>query len=580
MIKRFFEIAEPFNRTTFSSDQRFTYNGRGSPGAKASGIVGAMPLMQGLNSLFEPLIHIDIPLLTVLTTDHFNNFIEHNGLLDVIAANLSDRETEDAFQKGVFEADLEDDLKAFLANINGPLAIRSSSTLEDGINMPFAGIYATGMIPNNQGNPDLRLESLKKSIKHVYASTFFGSAREYRQTASYLLEEKMAVIIQEVAGANFGRRFYPHISGIAKSYNFYPTGLARPEDGLIGLALGLGKIIADDGMAWYYSPAFPHANPPYKSLSDLLKMSQKDFWAIDMTMVMPDTAPANDDFLGKFSLRDAENDGTLAIAASTYIAANDKIVPGISADGPRLIDFSRIIRTDIIPFTDLIKNLLSGCEYILGTKAVIEFAATIPGNMAAEMHIGFLQMRPMSVSDSIVELPVDEMTCKNIILASESCLGNGTIDVIMDVVYIPPEKFNVAHTADIAEEIERCNHFLTATNMPYILMGFGRWGTSDPSAGIPIGFGQVSGARVIVEMTLPNIDFFASQGSHFFNNITGHKILYISKNHHDKYPVDWDWLKAQAVVQEFGFVRHIRTKKPLAVKVDGKSGRGVIIRPD
>ncbi len=574
----FSEFAQPFERDSFSSKERFTYIGRGSLGAKASGIARAIPLLRELNSLFEPQIHIDIPPLTVITTEHFDRFLEHNGLCHYKSGDISDREIEEAFQKCVFPTDLESDLKAFLAHVNRPLAIRSSSVLEDGVNVPFAGVYDTRMIPNNQADPNLRLELLVRAIRHVYASTFYRNAREYRRAANCLADEKMAIIVQEVMGAKFGARFYPHISGVAKSYNFYPTGLSRPEDGLIGLALGLGKIIVNDGRAWYYSPAYPHANPPYKSVRDLLTLSQKDFWAIEMDRELPGKESADGDFVGKFPLRDAERDGTLAIAGSTYIAANEKIVPGISENGPRLLDFARILKTDIIPLNDLIKKLLAGCEGILGTMANIEFAATIPYNIPSSMNVGFLQMRPMSLSDTMVELAIGELAAKDVILASESCLGNGIIEVIEDVVYIPREKFKVADTTIMAGEIEKINNSLAVSGRPYILMGFGRWGTSDPSAGIPINFGQLAGARVMVEMSLPSIDFFTSQGSHFFHNITSHKVLYISKDYNDKYSVDWGWLNSQDVVQELNFVRHIRAKKPLAVKVDGKSGRGVITR--
>jgi hypothetical protein len=572
------EIARLFRRDNFSAAERFTYIGQGSPGAKAGGIARALPLLKKLNSRFKPLIQIDVPLLTVITTDHFDSFLDRNGLQGLVISGLSDDELENAFQRAVFPPDLEDDLKAFLAIVNAPLAVRSSSMLEDDVNVPFAGIYDTSMIPNNQVDFQIRLESLERAIKHVYASTFYQKARKYREVADCLAEEKMAVIVQEVIGTKFGRRFYPHISGIAKSYNFYPTGLSRPKDGLIGLALGLGKIIVDDGRAWYYSPAYPHANPPYKSIRDLLTLSQKDFWAIDMRQELTGNEPAKADYLTKFPLQDAERDGTLAIAGSTYIAADDKIIPGISESGPRLLDFARILKTDIIPLNDLIKSLLSGCEDILGTMANIEFAATIPHNIPASMHVGFLQMRPMTLSDTIVELAVDELTGNNVILASESCLGNGTIDSIGDIVYVPHERFNVAHTAEIAVEIEKINNSLTASGLPYILMGFGRWGSSDPSAGIPVNFCQLSGAKVIVEMSLPSIDFFASQGSHFFHNITSHKVLYFSIGYSDKYRVDWRWLNSQTAVQELKFIRHIRPQEPLKVKVDGKTGRGVVIR--
>ncbi len=568
------KIVQPFNSESFSRNDLFTHMGKGSLGAKANGIARAKPLLNELNSAFGPQIKSVVPLLTVIATDHFECFLQENNLHNLIESGPTDFEIEQEFQRATFSSELRDNLSAFLGQINVPLAVRSSSLLEDGINVPFAGIYDTGMIPNNHPDIQYRLQALERAIKHIYASTFFQQARQYREAANCTAQEKMAVIIQEVMGARFGNRFYPHISGIAKSFNFYPTGLASPEDGLIGLALGLGRIIVTEGKAWYYSPAYPQANPPYKSIRDLLTLSQKDFWAIDMG----GERAGDGDYVKKYPLTDADRDGTLALSASTYIEANDKIVQGISEVGPRLLDFARILKTNVIPLNEYLKKLLAGCENLLGAKANIEFAATVPHNIPSTINVGFLQMRPMALYDSMIELTVDELGGRNVLLASESCLGNGTNDSIADIVYTPKEKFNAANTGEIAAEIEKVNSALVATGTPYVLMGFGRWGSSDPSAGIPINFGQLSGAKVIVEMTLPSMDFFTSQGSHFFHNIISHKILYFSLGYFDKYRVDWNWLNSQPEIQEYDYIRHIRTQAPVTIKVDGRTRRGVIIK--
>jgi hypothetical protein len=433
------------------------------------------------------------------------------------------------------------------------------------------------MIPNNQLDTDTRFRKLVEAIKYVYASTFFKEAKNYMLATKHTsVDEKMAVIIQEVVGTRHGNRFYPHISGVARSYNFYPLGHAKPGDGVIDLALGLGKIIVDDGIGWSYSPACPQANPPYISLNELLEQSQTEFWAIHMGQPLEYNPIKETEYLLKFNLKDAERDGTLRFIASTYRPQDEKIVFGITEKGPRLIDFAPILKYDLIPLNKMLRTLLKTCENTLERMVEIEFALTLDEKHGAPARFGFLQVRPMVVSEAKVDVSLVELSGEKVLLASESVLGNGILGTLRDIVFVKPERFSVNQTETIAAQLEEFNGQLVASSAPYLLIGFGRWGSSDPQGGIPVNFGQICGAKVIVESTLPEMNFMLSQGSHFFHNITSFRVFYFSVPHWEKYAIDWNWLRQQKVVSETDFICHSQLSSPLKIKVDGRTSRGVI----
>jgi len=503
--------------------------------------------------------------------------MEQPGLYDLALSNVRDDVIALAFQKADLPAQLVGDLRALISQVQSPLAVRSSSLLEDAMFEPFASVYATKMIPNNLLSPDARFLKLVEAVKFIYASTFFKDAKNYiRATKNTTADEKMAVIIQEVVGVRHEDRFYPHVSGVARSHNFYPFGHSRPSEGIIDLALGLGKSIVDDGIAWSYSPSYPRANPPYNTLNDLLGQTQSEFWAINMGRP-PEYNPIKEtEYLMKYGLGDAEKDGVLQFIASTYRAQDDKIVYGISEKGPRVIDFAPILKFDLLPLNALLKELLKLCEEVLGRAVEVEFALTLDERKRRPAQFGFLQVRPMVVSSAQVEVSPEELTGKNVILASESALGNGVLESIRDIVYVKPGSFNVHYSEAIASELESLNNKLVTSSSPYILIGFGRWGTSDPQAGIPVNFGQICGAKVIVESALPEASSMLSQGSHFFHNISSFRVFYFSLKTEDPYKIDWNWLNHQSAVEETRFLRHVSLPSPLKIKVDGTTSRGVI----
>jgi hypothetical protein len=567
----------PFDRQFFTGKEKFTCIGRGAIGGKAQGLANVRDVLASLNSRFSPDIQINIPTLTVIASDFFDLFLKDNNLYDIAFSDLRDHQIAHAFQRGEMPSQLVGDLRALISQVHSPLAIRSSSMLEDAMFEPFASVYTTKMIPNNQFDPDIRFRKLLEAVKYVYASTFFEGAKDYLGVTKHTTaDEKMAVIIQEVVGSQQNKRFYPQISGVARSYNFYPFGHARPEEGVVDLALGLGKSIVDDGMGWSFSPAYPHVNPPYNSHTDLLKQSQTEFWAINMGEPLYYDPIKETEYMIKYNLAEAEDDGNLKFIASTYVSEDDKIKIGIGNKGPRILDFAPILKLSEIPLHLVIKELLELCEKKLDSMVEIEFAVTLDPDRGLPARFGFLQVRPMVVSHEKVDLSKEDLTGDNVLVASESVLGNGTMRAIQDVVYIKPDKFEISKTSSIAKEIEKLNHELVQTNRPYVLIGFGRWGSSDPSGGIPLKFGQISGAKVIVEATLPNMNHMLSQGSHFFHNITSFQVFYFSIAHWDKYRIDWDWLNNQEAIHEAHYIRHVRPASPLSIIVDGRKGRGVI----
>lgn len=572
------EAPARFDRRFFDGKQNFTRIGEGSLGGKAQGLAYLKDALEKtIAPRFLPDIVVTIPTLTVIATSFFDRFMEQNNLYDVALSDRRDDQIARAFQRAELPGQLVGDLRALIAQVHTPLAIRSSSMLEDAMFEPFASVYMTKMIPNNQQDADTRFRKLVEAVKYIYASTFFKNAKSYMGATKHTTaDEKMAVIIQEVIGTLNNRRFYPHISGVARSYNFYPFGLARPEDGVVDLALGLGKTVVDDGIGWSYSPARPQANPPYNMLKDLLKQTQREFWAINMG-----EPPAYDpikevEYMARYDLTDAERDGTLNFIASTYNIQSDNIVFGVRQPGPRVLDFATILKLGHIPLNDLLRELLKACRETLGTMVEIEFAMTLDPDRGRPARFGFLQVRPMVVSGGEVVLSESDTTGARVLVASESTLGNGIVDTIRNIVYVRPEAFNAEHTEVIATQLEGINRGLVASRNPYLLIGFGRWGSTDPMGGIPVKFGQISGARVIVEAQLPNMSSMPSQGSHFFHNITSFEVFYFSVDHLQECRIDWDWLSSRDPVVETDFIRHVKLDSPLRIKVDGRRRRGVI----
>jgi len=568
-----------FDRDFMGSDETFSRIGGGSLGGKAAGLIFVADLLaRRIAADRSGGIDVVIPRLTVVGTDHFDAFMEDTGVREASMSGDSDARIALAFQHASLPPDLVGDLRALIEQVHAPLAVRSSSLLEDALEAPFAGVYGTKMIPNNEHDPDARFRKLTEAIKFVWASTFFAEAVDYRRVAGREAGEKMAVIIQEVVGTRRGNRFYPELSGVARSYNYYPTGNASPDEGVVQLALGLGKTIVDGEPGWTYSPAWPRSAPPFDSTRELIRQTQCEFWAVNMGPPPEYDPIAETEYLVRGDLADAEADGALAHVVSTYDAAGDRLSAGMGRPGPRVVNFAPLLAGGTWEFNEMIRALLSASEEALGADVEIEFAMTMPDDVGGRARLGFLQVRPMAAAGETPRIEPRELECEEALVASSTVMGNGCVDTIRDIVYVKPDVFDAGHTREIASEIAAVNRDLVRTGRPYLLIGFGRWGSQDPWLGIPVNWAQIGGARAIVEATLPTMRVEPSQGSHFFHNITSFGICYFSVPHLPGKGIDWAWLAGRTAAREERFVRHVVLSTPLTVKVDGKSGRGVVLR--
>jgi hypothetical protein len=571
-----------FDRNFLEGEHTLTRIGNGALGGKASGLVQIRDeILSRFNPEDCPYIEVDVPTATILTTEVFDRFMARNKLEEVAHSDLPDDRIAHAFQKATLPAEFVGDLRALISRVHTPLAVRSSSLLEDALDHPFAGVYGTKMIPNNEFSEDARFTRLDEAIKFVYATTFFAESKAYLASVGQALgEEKMAVIIQEVVGQRAGDRFYPCVSGVGRTHNYYPTGHAKAEDGVVTLALGLGKTVVDGGLCWSYSPAYPKAPPPFNNIGELLKNTQTGFWAVHMGDPPPYDPIKETEHLAQGGLADAESDGALRYLVSTYDPGSDRLNPGLDSHGPHALTFAPLLGSRLMPFNDLIRRLLDLSEEALKTPVEIEFAINLHRTDALPARLGFLQVRPMMVAGERVDVAEEDLFADNVLLATDNALGNGLRDDLVDIVFTEPDTFDTSQTPQMAKELERINHRLIEEGRHYLLIGFGRWGTSDPPLGIPVAWGQISGARAIVEATLPDVQPDLSQGSHFFHNLLSFHVFYLSVEHHGPFEIDWAWLKGQPVIQSTDHVTHVRLEMPVGVRVDGSSGRGVITHDD
>jgi hypothetical protein len=576
------EMALPlFDRSLFDGKEPATRVGEGPVGGKAAGLIRIRDTLASAFPGASPEFEVSIPTMSVVTTERFDRFMEENRLEEIGLSDESDDAIARAFQGGGLPADLVGDLRALSNGIHAPLAVRSSSLLEDAMDRPFAGVYATKMIPNNQLEPDARFRKLAEAVKLVWASTYFRAAKAYRRTVDAALRrEKMAVLLQEVVGLRHAERYYPDISGVARSYGFYRFGSARPEDGVALLALGLGKTIVDGGVCWTYSPAHPRAPAPFASTANLLKSTQTEFWAVNMGKPPAYDPVRETEYLVRGSIADAEEDGTLPATSSTWNAASDRLAPGTGVAGPRVLNFAPLLVHGQYALNDLVKSLLSLCGKAAGGPVEIEFAATLEPRREPPLRLGLLQVRRMAVSTESVDVTATARPGFKVLLSSDQVMGNGIVDGIRDVVYLPPDRFDARHSRAMAEEVAARNRSLVEEGTPYILIGFGRWGSADPWLGVPVVWGDVAGAKVLVEASRPERGIEMSQGSHFFHNISSFGVSYFSLPLEGPGTLDWKWLESRPLVAETSFIRHVRSAGPLRVEVDGRTGRGIIWRRD
>ncbi len=565
-----------FSRGTWESGEVVSRIGRGGIGGKAAGLVlMADSLLAKIDPDEFPDFQVTIPRMVVLPTGMFDSFMDLNGLWDLALSDVSDSRIAHAFQKATLPPEYLGDLRDFISQVETPLAVRSSSLLEDALDHPFAGVYSTKMIPNNQSDVETRFQRLVEAIRFIYASAYFRSAKSYFQgTGLDQTREKMALIVQEVVGNRHEDRFYPNLSGVARTFNYYSSGAAKPTDGVVNLALGLGRQIVDGELSWSYSPPYPAAPPPFADVGDRMRNTQTTFWAVNMgTPPLPDPM-GETEFLLNPDLAPAERDGVLDHLVSTYDPQSDRLRQGLGSKGPRILDFGPLLVGKTLPFNDLIRKILPLAEETAACPVELEFA--VDRHPSGQYRLCLLQMRAMVVPEGETKVLPEELNAPEVILASEHGLGHGTKNDIADIVFIKPDDFQLAKTRTIALEVEKINKSLQAAKRPYLLIGFGRWGSSDPWLGVPVDWGQISGARVIVETSSGNLNPDPSQGSHFFHNLISFGVFYLTIRGKGNNRIDWDWLNQQTTVQETGFLKHVGLSYPLQVRMDGLAGLGVI----
>jgi pyruvate phosphate dikinase-like enzyme len=567
----------PFARRFFEPGRGLARIGAGGLGGKALGLFAAhQALARHPDALSGLPFALDIPALVVLGTEVFEAFLERNRLAPLVAEEPADDRIAHAFTRADLPAEIVGDLRAIANEVRQPLAVRSSSALEDARGQPFAGVYGTKMVPGSQKDPDARFRALVDAVKFVYASAFFHEARAYRRATGHsAFDERMAVVVQEVVGRAHGDRYYPDVSGVARSYNFYPTGTARPEDGVVHLALGLGKTIVDGGLCWSFSPAQPRAVPPFNSPRDLVQQTQSRFWAVHTGPPPAYDPMAETEYLVEKGLAAAEDDETLRLTASTYDPRSERLVAGIGRPGTRVLDFAPLLVHDEVPLVSAIRRLLELGETAANGPAEIEFALVLPRDGPGRVCL--LQVRPILVPGESVEVLEEELSGAGVLVASLSSLGNGRHEV-RDLLFVDPRTFEARLTPDVAREIEVLNRDLLDAGRPYLLIGFGRWGSSDPWLGIPVRWDQIAGARGIVEAGRPGMRPEPSQGSHFFHNLSSFEVLYFTVPDGEAAGIDWEWLQGQEPATRTDHVRHVRTERPIVLKVDGRSRRGLARR--
>ncbi|MBC8213878.1 MAG: hypothetical protein ISR90_02570 [Candidatus Marinimicrobia bacterium] len=570
-----------FYEDTYGLEVNFARISKGSLGGKARGLAFANKMIEN-SKISEnfPEVNIRIPRVIVIGTEEFDKFMDTNDLWDKSMNIDDDQQIIELFLKSRLTRKLVQSLKKYLSEVHHPLAVRSSSLLEDSQYQPLAGMYSTFMLPNCTKDNKERLSQLCESVKRIYASTFSQDTKSMMKTSIQRLEEeKMGIIIQELVGQKHENRFYPTFSGVAQNYNYYPVSYMEREEGVAFIALGLGRTIVEGEKALRFSPKYPSLLPQFYSVKSTINNSQNSFYALELSC---DTNPLRNgemENLQKYSLATAEADKTLKYAASVVCAQDGIIRDSLSYQGTRVVTFAPILKWESFPLSDIINELLDISKVALGCPVEIEFAVNIFEDKNKKPEFCLVQIRPMVIESHLKDGKTTLTDKQNIVAKSCVTLGNGIIDNLKNIIFVKPEVFDESNTQKIADQISVFNQMLGLDNQ-YILVGPGRWGTADPWLGIPVLWKQISSAKVIVEIGLEDFNIDPSFGSHFFQNVTSLRIGYftINRKNPDDF-LDWDWLKEQPVEQETEFLKHIRLDYPLQVKIDGQTGNGVIIKP-
>ncbi|MBL1217594.1 MAG: histidine kinase [Planctomycetes bacterium] len=573
-----------FDPDTFDCASGFARIGGGSLGGKARGLAFTRKLLRYLDDENNVCgdTNVYVPPSIVIGTDFADRFIEENDLAKIAMAEPTDRALIQEFQNARLPSELIDALSSVLDIFDQPLAVRSSSLLEDSLEQPFAGIYGTYMLPNSDSSRKKRLADLCAAIKMVLATSYTKQARAYMKALPHDPDrDHMAVIIQQLVGRSHGTRFYPHLSGVARSYNYYPFGSITPEDGVAYVALGMGRTVVDGMDCLRFCPRYPRQLPQFSSVEDILDNCQKHFYALDMDHHGTTLQWFRGEDLTRHPIEDAGKDGTLSSVCSYYIPADNIIAEGASRGGHKVVTFAPILKHNLMPLAAIIKRLLELGSHGMSAPVEIEFAANLPSVQDDKPgEFACLQMRPLVVMSDVADFDELAKSPENHLCNSPHALGNGRVDGIRDVVCVLPELYDETKSMPTATAVGEMNEWLRREDRPFLLIGPGRWGSSDPWLGIPVHWGQISGAKVVIETCMPTRSVTPSEGSHFFQNLTAFKVGYIMVNPELKRGhIDWEWLKTQHIEREgINGLRWYRLDQPITTLIDGRSNRAIILK--
>ena len=575
-------VVAVFQRDRFDQYSNFARIGDGSMGGKGRGLAFLDAMIKTNESLenFRD-TQICIPRTVVLCTDNFTEFMEMNNLYPISLSDVDDEIILQHFLKANLPRRIIADLYAFLGAINSPVAVRSSSLLEDSHYQPFAGIYSTYMVPFDGASKTNMLRMITEAVKAVYASVFYRSSKAYMTaTKNVIDEEKMAIVLQETCGSYHGERFYPSFSGVARSLNFYPLGAEKAEEGIVNIAMGLGKYIVDGGVTLRFSPYHPNNILQTSTMDMALRETQTYFSALDARE--KNFVPQVDDGFNllKVRVQDAEKDGTLKFIASTFNPRDQVIYDSVFEEGRRVITFANILQHNVFPLPEIMQEVLKVSHAEMGRPIEIEFAVTIDYSPKPTHTFYLLQIRPIVDSKEMISEDIGAIQEENTIISCDNAMGHGITNDIYDIVYVKPEAFNASKNQLIMYDIEKLNKKMLQEERYYVLVGPGRWGSSDVWLGIPVKWPHISNARVIVESGLSSYRIDPSQGTHFFQNLTSFGVSYFTVNpYQNDGSYNIDFLNAQPAEFESDYIRHVHFENPIVVKVDGRKNKGVVMKP-
>ena len=573
-------VVAVYRKERFDEYSNFARIGNGSLGGKGRGLAFMGTMVKRYPTLEADNFSTNIPRTVVICTDIFDEFMETNGLLPVALGDVDDDEILRLFLRASLPSRLIDDLMAFFEVVKNPIAVRSSSLLEDSHYQPFAGVYSTYMVPRMDDKYEM-LRLLSDAIKAVYASVFYRDSKAYMTATSNLIDqEKMAVVLQEVVGNRYGDHFYPTVSGVARSLNFYPIGNETAEDGIANIALGLGKYIVDGGTTLRFSPRHPHSILQMSTLDLALRETQTRFYALDLKN-MAEQFSIDDSFnLLRLGVKEAEADGSLRYIVSTYDPYDQVIRDGYYPGGRKILSFVNILQHDVFPLAQTLSELLRIGQKEMGRPVEIEFAMNIDPDNHDKATFYLLQIRPIVNAREVMDEDLAAIPTQDTILSSTSALGNGVVSDVADIVYVKSGAFNSMNNPAIAREIETLNRQFANEEKGYVLVGPGRWGSSDPWLGIPVKWPHISCARVIVECGLENYRVDPSQGTHFFQNLTSFGVGYFTVNpFKGDGSFDEAYLNALPATYETQYIRHVHFDSPIVIKMDGRKSLGVVLKP-